>query len=109
MSVFGVRGRLLAFASKQWPTAEGTITSTSVRESRSTNSKGRDSTYYHVEISYRFTVDGRSYSGDRVAFGDMGRGDPAYPRAVVKRYPCGMKVTVFYQARPRVQCRPFTA
>ncbi len=104
ISVLGVRGLVLAIASKQWPSAEGTIISSSVEESHGTDSNHRPTTFYHVRISYRFVVDGRNYSGNRVAFGDIGRGDPKYSRAVVSRYPRGKNVVVFYRAGDPPEC-----
>ena len=55
-----------------------------------------DSSTYHAEILYSFTVDGEPRSGNRIAFGDYGSSNPSHAQEIVNRYPVGKAVRVSY-------------
>lgn len=79
-------------ASAGWPEAEGRI-------ARSALSKRQDGTC--VEIVYEYSVDGRRYSSDRIAFGQAWT--EATKDEMVKRYPQGGSARVRYKpSDPRV-------
>ena len=103
MTFFGARGLMLANQSKSWPSVTGKIVASSVEKSRGTDSKGRSSTSYHARIKYEFTVDAQAFTGKRVAFGDHG-GDSSHANKMVKRFPKGKKVPVFYQPANPKKC-----
>ena len=96
VAYFGFRGLVRAKASLDWPSAPGKIIASSVEKHRSSRSNGRSSTTYHAEIRYAFSVDGRSLTGSRVAYGDYGSSDPDHAREIAGRYPVGKPVTVYY-------------
>lgn len=76
-------------ASAGWPRAPGFVESASVVEipTRVTS--------YHAEIRYRFTVQGRSYTGDRLSY-NFKPSDKDGCARVVGRYPPGCQVQVSY-------------
>ena len=95
---FGVRGLIRARASVDWPTAEGKVVESSLETHRSEDSDSDStSTTYHAEILYEFSVEGTTFNGNRVAYGDYGSSNPSHARRVVNRYPEGEDVTVYYQ------------
>ena len=96
VAFFGIRGLVRAKASVDWPSTQGKIVESSVERHRSSGSKGRSSTTYHAEILYEFTIDGTTYNGDRVAYGDYGSSNPSHARRVVNNYSQGKNVTVHY-------------
>lgn len=52
-------------------------------------------------VSYRYSVAGRDYSGDRIAFGGEASGPKGRAERTVAAYPVGSPVPVFYDpARP---------
>lgn len=103
MTYFGVRGLIFSFASRDWPTAEGAITESRVERVRSTH-EGKTKTTYHARVSYHYTVNGQRYTGDRVAYGDAGRGNSSVPNAIVRRYPAGSKQPVYYKPDAPEEC-----
>lgn len=95
VAFFGIRGLIRAKASVDWPSAQGKVIESSVERQRSSGSNG-SSTTYHAEILYEFTIDGTTFNGERVAYGDYGSSSPSHARRIVNRYPKGKNVTVHY-------------
>ena len=97
---FGVRNVYSARVSSSWPRTTGTIVSSEVERSTSRSSGGkhgsRTSTAYHARVTYSYAVDGVSWEGRNVAFGDYGSGNPSHAAGVVARYPVNRRVDVFY-------------
>jgi Protein of unknown function (DUF3592) len=79
------------YAASHYPAAPGTITRSEVTHHRT--SKG--GTSYNALIEYRFTVDGREYTGDRLRFG-MASSSLAIATAAVEAHPAGSAATVYY-------------
>lgn len=89
---FGIRDLIRAKASVSWPTTQGTVMSSSVEYHKSNNGRGT----YHAEVMYDFNIHGKTFSGNRIAYGDYGSSNPSRARRVVNRYPKGKVVTVYY-------------
>jgi hypothetical protein len=96
--VFGVRGLIRSRASLSWPTAQGKVVASSVERAGDTRET------YRAKILYEFAVDGATFNGDRVAYGDFHHGDPHSPLPVVRRYPKGRVVTVHYMPGNPEEC-----
>ena len=101
---FGIRGFIRARASVDWPTVQGKVVASSVERQRSSSSNGGSSTTYHAEILYEFSVEGTTFNGDRVAFGDYGSSNPSHARRIVNRYPTGKSVSVHYMPGNPEEC-----
>lgn len=107
VTYFGVRNLCRASESAEWPTAPGQIIKSSVESHRSTSGSGsnsRSSTTYHAEILYKYSVDGTQYNGTTVAFGDYGSSDPSHANQIVRKYPEGKSVTIYYMPDDNSQC-----
>lgn len=87
----------LAKQSESWPIADGKIISSEVVRKTSSSSNGGSSTTYHAEVSYQYNADGRSYTGERVSFGQYGSSNRSHASDIVNRYKPGSTVQVFYK------------
>lgn len=81
-----------AVRSVWWPTVPGTITSSEVMQ----RTGGRRATVYEADIRYRFSIDGRDYTGDQIWFGQHGNSLGHSPHQIVDTYPTGREVTIAY-------------
>ena len=100
----GVRGLVKAKASVDWPSSQGKIVSSSLESHRSTGNNSRSSTTYHADILYEFSVEGTTFNGTRVAYGDYGTSNPSRARRIVNRYPKEKSVTVYYMPENPEEC-----
>jgi len=86
-------------AAADWPTTTGRIVSSAVDSYRSRSGSGsssRTTTMYRAEISFQYTVKGRSYVSDQVSFGDHSSSTSGGIREIVNRYPAASTATVYY-------------
>ena len=104
VAFFGFRGLIRAKASTDWPSTQGRIVESSVESHRSSSGSNGSSTTYHAEIMYEFAVNGVTFNGDRVAYGDYGSSNPSHARSVVNRYPKNKTVTVYYMPDKPEEC-----
>jgi Protein of unknown function (DUF3592) len=100
MLVFGVAlafggGRSLyrAHESQRWPTAEAKVVRSTVEKLRS-----RRSVSFMPHVTYEYSVDGKSYSTETLAFGaGITSGNMEDANAYVHQYPVGASVQVHYE------------
>ena len=85
----GISDLRAASASARWPTARGLILQSRLREERS--AVGRRT---RAQIDYRYRVGPVTYASTRVAFAT---GPAQTSSQVVRRYPTGSEVTVYYK------------
>ncbi len=88
-----------AKASENWPSVTGTILSSDVSSHRSTSgsgSKKKTSTVYEASISYKYEVDGKSYTSSRITAGDYSSSSSKRAYRMVNKYPKGSNATVYY-------------
>lgn len=94
MSFLGVRQLMRAQASTSWPTVTGVVT---IAELGKQVGNERDtSTTYSTDISYDYVAKDRSYVNSAINFADVNSSDPSAARRILKRYPVGKQVTVYY-------------
>ena len=74
-----------------WPVTEGVIQSARQKE----HSDNDGSSTYSAEVTYTYQIAGISYTGDKIAIGQMSS-SAAYAQSVLSRYPVGQKVSVHY-------------
>jgi len=92
-AAFVAHGLSLALASRRWPRTTGVIVRSCVVEDRD-----GDTVSLVAEIHFSFEVDGQSYAGDTWTFNQTGDETGRFAERVVKRYPAGKRVTVYYDA-----------
>jgi len=80
-------------ASASWPVAPGRVIESYVSEDRDSDG---DRTYEPV-VRYEYTVNGLTYDGDRVHFGEFSSSDSGRSERIVARYPPGAPVEVHYR------------
>ncbi len=90
----GILGYSIWWTSKaaQWPVAEGTVMRSEVTSRR--GSKGGRT--LGASIEYQYLVGNRTYTGDRVVFGDYSSSGGGHARELVEKYPAGARVEVRY-------------
>jgi hypothetical protein len=89
-----------AKASERWPSVEGRITTSRIKQNR--NSDGK--VMYSADVSYDYEVDSQKRMGDSVWFGgDFSSSSSGSARQTVAKYPVGAQVRVHYDpANPEV-------
>lgn len=94
---FHFRSARKAASSANWPTAQGTIQASSVRENLETDSEGDNERAFYPNVHYAWSAGGQSYTGDRIVFGGKSRFTrESDAKAVCDRYPQGSQVAVRY-------------
>lgn len=81
-----------ARSSASWPSVQGQITSSLV--DYSTDAEGGDS--YSPQVAYAYAVNGRSYEGQTIKFGENSYSSKRKAQAILDRYPNGQRIAVFY-------------
>ena len=94
MSFFGVRQLMRAQASTTWPTVTGVVTISEL--GKQMGNERDESTTYSADISYDYVANDRSYVNGAVSFDGVRSSDPSTARRLLKRYPVGKQVTVYY-------------
>ena len=79
--------------SRRWPTTQGQVRSLELVLPLHNRLQGRASVLYH------YMVDGQTYTGSRVRFGDWLVYSSFVAREIAGRYPQGRRVTVRYNPR----------
>jgi hypothetical protein len=86
-----------AGVSKNWPATTGKIIASGIEPRRSHSSNGGTGTSYYPVVQYQYMIDGRSYMGNRITFGNqVGYGWTNMAQKQVDLYPAGANVAVFY-------------
>ncbi|MDP3696713.1 MAG: DUF3592 domain-containing protein [Candidatus Taylorbacteria bacterium] len=85
-----------AMESKNWPSADGRITISDVSKNYDSED---DSVTYGAKITYNYTVNGITYMGGTVTFGEYSSSDPSHAGGIVSRYPVGKSVKVYYDPK----------
>lgn len=78
--------------SRSWPTAPGVVVTSGVEEVK----LAEHGTRYEPEVTYRYTVDGRTYTGRRWRFGATAAFNRTQAGRLVARYPVGEAIAVRY-------------
>ena len=96
----GARDVIRAGASTEWPYVTGLVLDSGVERrqhrSRVRPGTGRTSIIYYPKVIYQYSVQGTSYSGDRIEYGTLGKDNPAHAERIVENYPKGKYVRVYY-------------
>jgi len=94
-----LRSKRLANASQSWQGTQGKVIESRVEKRTSTDTTdGHSSTSYDAIVLYKYSVMGKEYSGDRVAFG-VKNTNPGPANEVIKRYPVDTQVMVYYNPK----------
>lgn len=97
--LFGFAQQRQALALQTWPSVAGVVVAAELRSFREWKDNV-ERTLYTPGVVYRYTVAGREYTGDRYSLGagtQWGRPEPV--QTMLKRFPPGSAVTVFYNPK----------
>jgi len=99
----GARDVIRAGASTEWPYVTGLVLDSEVERRQHRNGSrhgaGRRSIIYYPKVIYQYSVQGTSYSGDRIEYGTLGKDNRAHAKRIVDNYPKGKNVRVYYMPR----------
>ncbi len=93
--LIGIAGQKKAAKSAAWPTASGTVLSSSIIEKSSMDDDGASSSSYEPRVVYQYSIMGTAYEGKRISFGEKNAGRKKC-NEIVARYPAGSLVNVRY-------------
>ena len=95
-SIFGALSIYRAYESRGWPGVPGVVVSSKVVRISGSRSRrsGPRRTSRAAAVEYRYVVGDQEHVGRRISFAGTPAGDGA--RDVVRRYPRGADVTVYY-------------
>jgi hypothetical protein len=102
--MFGISFLYTAIASRNWPTAAGTVQKVAVVSELSSSGTTRAYTY-HYTVTYDYKVDEQTYGGDRYSLGTGSTASKRYQersKALTtgkKTYPVGSAVAVYYDPK----------
>ena len=88
-----------------WKSVPGRLESAEIQSSL--DGEGRGSRTYRIIVTYEYEVDGRTFSGHRVTFGDSFWGwktSRLSAEAAQKMYTAGQEVSVFYDPNHPERC-----
>jgi len=80
--------------SLSWPQADGVIAHSAVLQQMQTSSSTNAATY-KADVTYRYKVQGRDYSSERITLADFSS-STGRAQDIVDRFPDGAPVTVYY-------------
>ena len=87
----GVSMMLKSFRTEHWPVTDGVVQSADMKS----HSGSKGGTTFSAEVTYSYRVGDISYTGDKIAVGQMSSSSE-YARGILNRYPVGKKVSVHY-------------
>ena len=80
--------------SVSWPTTKGVITSSRAQPTTTENNRRE----FRLSVSYTYSVEGKSYTGNRITASDMYEKTKSAAENRLKRYPTGGEVSVYYDS-----------
>ncbi len=87
----------MARASKSWPSVQGRVASSDVVQVlESTDKDGKCHYSYPAVVTYNYSVEGQNHTGSRISFGGHSYTRKDHVQEVVKKYPAGKQVRVYY-------------
>ena len=95
VSILGVQTTQKSIASDNWPQTQGTIITSDI-ETHKTHTKHGYSYTYGPEIVYTYSVNGQSYTANKVSYSTGSSSDVSYAQKIVNTYPVGTQIPVFY-------------
>jgi hypothetical protein len=81
--------------SLSWPSTEGVISHSAVLLQMQQTSNSTDTVTYKADVAYRYKIQGRNYSSDRLTLADFSS-TARRAQGIVDRYADGAPVTVYY-------------
>jgi len=87
----GIRSYVKAQNARGWLSAQGTLQSNELIKS-----SGEDGSTFRVSVKYSYTVNGRAYEGDRIAFGYTGSSAYAGHAAIHQKLRGALTLKVLY-------------
>lgn len=101
--ILGISEMRIANSSRSWPATEGTILDSSVQQHvrnrqspASSRISSNNTTTFSARITYEYSIQEKTFNGSRVAIGDYRSGNRGHAEGVVRKYPPGKSVSVYF-------------
>ena len=85
-----------ALLSRQWPAVAGEVSLSRVVYMEVPSGRFGTTIAYSAEVAYQYTVADRHYTGTNITFNDQSNSDLSLFKEIVRRYPTGKTVKVYY-------------
>jgi hypothetical protein len=92
-SIWGYGVMRKARASLEWPVKQGTVLKSEVR---STSTSGQSGYQHSANIQYKYTVNNKTYSSDKVIAGSYSSNSARSAEKLTRQYKKGSNVKVYY-------------
>ena len=92
---YGGRSIIMGAASSKWPSIEGTVKKCEPVRSSSMK-KNSTAVVYHAKVYYAFSIDGRTYTGNRYSYGEPTQGSYSSAERARRQFPEGDAIKVYY-------------
>jgi len=98
VTISALRSRRQAGESQAWPGTQGRVIESRLNKRETTDGEGKETTAYAAVVRYTYSVTGKEYTGDRIAFGvkPLNRNSAA---EIVNRYSVDRPVMVYYDPK----------
>ena len=94
---YNARSRKKADLSHGWPSTNGKVIVSEIRESKSTDEDGRIKVSNYPHIEYAYEVNGQNYISKQISFGGvLGYNDRDKVQTKLEHFPVGSMVLAFY-------------
>jgi hypothetical protein len=94
----GLRRLVTAGASSKWPHVKGEILTAKLEEEADDSGEGGPKVF-RAAVTYRYTVDGKAFEGDRIDLNDLATSNPAPAQDALRAFSAGSSVDVFYEPK----------
>ena len=96
---FGLKKTILGLCSKGWPTTNGTVLSSEVDIRPYDKKRKQNNPAKYPKVVYSFDVNGEHFESSQISCNDHGDSNSSHASGIVKRYPVGKKVTVYFSPK----------
>jgi hypothetical protein len=102
----GIRDALRLNTARGWPIAKGVVVkSEAVRTSGNLSGSGQNSTIFTPRIRFKYSVENKEYESDKITWGGTwGSNSGNYCEVMLKAYPTGKKLDVYYDPKKPNDC-----
>ena len=92
-SIWGYGVMKIARASLEWPTTRALIVRSQIK---STSASGETGYQRSADITYRYTVNGKAYTSNKIIAGDYSSNSGSRAQKIIRQYGAGSYVEAYY-------------
>ncbi len=93
---YGINMLTRGKVSHSWPECQGTVISSDIKQETKTDSYEKQIVIYRAHVVYSYSVNGKTFKSNRIAFESYSTNLKGEALAVVDKYPLGKTIMVYY-------------